>query len=241
MPSPASIAGPDASATRFPFTARIREDSDRRTSARCRNCRRQTAGEIRRSMFGDNRIAGRTVSHAGYRRRGDRSGRGRRRGRARACTTHGIPSSCWRRASASAGGPGRIAYGDLALDLGCGWLHSADENDWARSRRRSALRSTSCRRRGSGRRIGRIFRAAEQRGLSRGVGALLCAHRRGRSASSDAAHVGLLRAGRALERPARRDGDLHQRRRGRPARRARIRASITTPASTGASREAMAR
>src|SRR3954464_6716967 len=29
------------------------------------------------------------------------------------------------------GGRAHTLPGDFALDLGCGWLHSADENDWA--------------------------------------------------------------------------------------------------------------
>ena len=91
--------------------------------------------------------------------------------------------------------------GNLALDLGCGWLHSADENEWG------ALAPTL------GFPVDRMpppwERPAHPANFSPGereellgprLGALLCAHRRGGRAGQRAAHVGLLRAGRPLER-----------------------------------------
>ena len=159
---------------------------------------------------------------------------------ARALGRRGIPS-CVLEARDRVGGRGatRPAGDSRSISAAAGCIRRT-RTSGQRSRRRSALRSTICRRRGRGpAHRGELLRRRAGGILGR-VGALLRAHRGGRG-GSDAADVGLLRARRALERRARRDGDLHQRRRSRADVAARIRASITTAASTSASRAATAR
>ena len=113
----------------------------------------------------------------------------------------------------------------FAMDLGCGWLHSAERNPWSEiAQQARTARSTRRRRPGSGRSLEIGFPLAEQRGIQgkRRRGNSTSASTRPMKHDGDQPGVRLSRAGLPVERAAQCGQHVLQRRRARPHLGARL-------------------
>ncbi len=121
--------------------------------------------------------------------------------------------ACWsKRDTASAAAPTRVKHGGHGVDLGCGWLHSAETNPFvaiAEAQGRAIDRSTPAWGRPA---LEHDFPLAEQRAYQQAMASF---YERLSALAHEDDDVPVrrgLRAGRPLERPHRRGRDLHQRR-----------------------------